>query len=307
MRTKDLTAAPFFVLCLLLAPSASATIADDCALADRYYALAKKAQAEFRRDDQYEFLEKAVSACESHSSYLALGEVTASFTDNAKSQRSAEAFGRAYELANTTKQEATAIFRYAELLHHTNNSQQALRYVFVARDLDPDNEEIGILANQIAVTAERVTSEQIVRGLGSYSLKPLQLRVDTDGTRPGSGGAGSGGLPPSVNIPLNFEFGTTRLTSASQANVKVLADTLADKFSNQNILFIGHADVRGTAERNLSLSIGRAQAVRAQVIGLHPTLGEYIAIAGKGEAELLSLGTQESDHRVNRRLEIKIR
>lgn len=277
---------------------------NDCNLADRYTALAAKAKQEIRQPDEYAFLEKALALCESHATFLALGIVATEFANDTKTERAAQAYVRAYELANSSLQEAAALYQYAKLLHYTNNSQQALRYVYAARNLAPNDESIAMLAEDIAATTKVITKDEIVRGLGKFSLQPLNLKVDIDATGTSSG-AGARISDASVNIPLNFEFGTTSLTPESQANVKVLADTLAESFSKKNVLFVGHADVRGDSGHNLSLSLGRAQAIRQQVIALHPSLDQQIAIVGKGETEPLSNGDFESDHRINRRLEIK--
>lgn len=276
----------------------------DCKLAERYRMLAQKANQEVRQTDEYAFLEKAIAECENHTTYLALGNVAADFANDSKTERAAEAYVRAYELAQSNNEEAAALYQYAELLHHTNNSQLALRYAYAARNLVPNDQNVAALAAKIAATTQVITKEEIVRGLGKFSLQPLNLKVDIDAPGDASG-AGPKISDSSVNIPLNFEFNTTSLTPESIANVKVLADTLAESFSRKSVLFVGHADVRGEAEHNLSLSLGRAQVIRQQVIALHPSLEPQIAIVGKGESEPLSTGDLESDHRINRRLEVK--
>ena len=142
-----------------------------------------------------------------------------------------------------------------------------------------------------------------MRGFGELSLKPLALKVDTDA--PAESGAGKN-VPPrtSINIPLQFEFGTTTLTASSSRNISVLAETLSQQLGGQKVLFVGHADVRGSETYNLNLSLARAQAIRNRVLDLQPDLAGRISVAGKGETQPLSLGTEESDHQINRRLEI---
>jgi outer membrane protein OmpA-like peptidoglycan-associated protein len=90
-------------------------------------------------------------------------------------------------------------------------------------------------------------------------------------------------------------------------NVEVIAEALADNYPDKDFLFVGHADVRGATSYNMALSIGRAQAVQAEVIRLRPSLTDKISIVGKGESTPLSKGNTEADHSVNRRLEIVIR
>ncbi len=300
----------FVALCLIPGPASAAPQLSDCNLGARYDVLAQRAAENLDQRKQFELLEKSVTACENYSTYMNLGTAAASFANNKKTQRASEAYSRAYELAADSGEEAMAIFGYAKLLHHTNNDQQALRYAYAARNLDPKNVSITALAERIAENLTVITEEQIVRGFGRLALKPLQLKEDIGGpdgrTGGKTGGAGTRETLPSVNIPLNFEFGTTRLTAESAQNVQVLADTLAKHYANRNILFVGHADVRGTTDYNMSLSIGRAQAVQTQVMERSPFLREKISIVGKGESTPLSGGDTETDHSVNRRLEIVI-
>ena len=110
-----------------------------------------------------------------------------------------------------------------------------------------------------------------------------------------------------VNVPLTFEYGTTELDPQSRNNVDTLARTLATFETEQNFVFEGHADSRGDADYNRDLSLRRAVAVKSLVESLEPGLSGRIMVVGKGEDELKSLGDRESDHRANRRLEVKFR
>lgn len=293
------------LICLTLTFVASAEAAEqNCAIADQYTQLAQRAQEESRQQEALQLLEQSVAVCEQYQTYLSLGNVASAFANSKQSGRAAEAYVRAYELADSSADEAWAISRYAELLHNTNNSQQALKYIYIARNADPTNAEILALADKISIAAETISENEIVRGFGKLSLKPLHLKADLDGN---AGGAGAARVDrSSVNIPLNFEFNTVQLTAESQDNLQVVAATLADKFSTDSFLFVGHADTRGSQQHNQSLSVARANEVRRQVVALRQQLATKISIAGKGESEPLSQGNEESDHRVNRRLEIII-
>ena len=288
---------------LLIGMPAMASGNPDCALAERYLALAEKASNELNQTEAVDLLEKAVGICPSFEANMRLGEISADIPDNAYAERAAVALNDAYQLAATPEDQARAVARYAQLLHETNHSQKALKYAYTARNLDPGNAEILALANRIGEAAKEITSEEIVRGFGELSLKPLALKVDTDAAP--ESGAGSNAPPrASINIPLQFEFGTTTLTASSRRNISVLAETLAQQLGGQKVLFVGHADVRGSETYNLNLSLARAQAIRNRVLDLQPALAGQISVAGKGETQPLSLGTEESDHQINRRLEI---
>lgn len=301
--TKTSLSILILINALFPSPAYTNPIEQNCELGAQYEQLAERAENDLDPKKQLLLLEKAVQNCETYSAYIALGTTAAGFTNNTKSQRAAEAFARAYELADGVKEEAQAIFNYAQLLYYTNNSQQALRYAYAARNLQPNNPEIATLAERVARSTVAITEDQIVRGFGSLALKPLRLKEEVTGSKTNSGGAA---IRPSVNIPLNFQFGTTDLTPESAANVEVLAKTLNRHYASNKILLVGHADSRGSTDYNMALSINRAQQIQRAVIAQQPTLETQINIAGKGESALLSNGETESDHRVNRRLEVII-
>lgn len=278
----------------------AATAAEDCALGARYFELAEQAGRELRSRDRYEFLERAVAVCNRFAYWQALGEAAAGMGDEALNQRAAEAFVEAHELATDEASRARVIADYAELLFNANQRQQALTYIYRARNLDPANEDIARRAQRFAEAAERITEDDVVRGLSDMRLKPLKLREEV-AAAPTGGGSGS------INIPIHFEFGSTELVPASQRNVAVLAQTLAERFPDGRIVLVGHADVRGGASQNMALSIARANTIHDLVVEQEPTLRGRVDVEGRGESEPLSLGTTERDHQVNRRLEVRVR
>ncbi len=279
----------------------------DCALAGRYYSLAQQAERDLRREDQYQFLERAVDACNRYDYWQALGDVAATFGEREKNERAAEAYIAAHDVAADVRERAQSIARYAELLFNTNYRQQALTYIYAAQNLDPDDETVAALAARIAAAAERITEDDVVRGLSEMRLKPLKLRIDPDEPTGGGSATAVATTRAVLNIPLHFEFNSTRLEPASARNVEILAQTLATQFPDRSFTFVGHADLRGTKASNLRLSTQRAEAIYALVIAIQPALRTRIETLGMGESEPLSSGATEQDHRVNRRLEVKAR
>ncbi len=316
-------------LSILLTPVVGWAVEEDCAMGARYYQLSSAARDDFRQQDAYEFLERAVAACPTYYYWQELAEIATEFGEPARTERAAEAFVAAYEMATNEKDRARSIARYAEMLYHSSDPQRALTYIVEARNLDPNTQWIAQLSDEITTRAANVTEEDIKRGLGDMAFKPLKLqrsvpRVDTAT----GGGAGSRSaattvedaavaqaaavseseeIAPtrSINIPLNFVSGSTQLDPSTRSNVNVLASTLADDdFSGQNFLLVGHADNVGEEDVNLRLSERRAVAIYEAITSLQPTLTDRIQTAGRGEEQLLSLGLSDADHRVNRRVEV---
>jgi outer membrane protein OmpA-like peptidoglycan-associated protein len=176
-----------------------------------------------------------------------------------------------------------------------------------------------------------VTSADIKRGLGNMAFKPLKLQHSLETAETGSGGSGTTPAttdsrvdasverrvdPPvnqsvdqrAINIPMNFEFNSTRLDQSTAKNIDVLASTLAEvDFAGKQFVFVGHADQRGSAEANMVLSTQRALAIYEAVVALQPSLAGRISTQGRGAEQPLSLGTTDADYRVNRRLEVILR
>ncbi|MEQ8859226.1 MAG: OmpA family protein [Pseudomonadales bacterium] len=294
-------------LWLALSAAAGAATDEDCERGARYFELSERAAADYRLEDRYQFLDRAVAACADYRYWQTLGEVATEFGESDRNQRAADAFVSAYELAETPQQQARSIGRYAELLFHSNQRQRALRYAYEARNLDPESAWIAALAEQVSAAAEQMTEEDVLRGLSDMALKPLKLRtVAVD-----SPGAGARGSAPAdartINIPLTFEYDSTRLEAGSESNVDVLARTLASRYPDSEILFVGHSDTRGSSDYNMRLSLERARAVYQAVVEDEPTLRERISVVGRGEAEPLSNGSRQLDHRANRRLQVIVR
>lgn len=313
----------WLIAALTVMPLAGWSAEQDCALSARYYQLADTAKTEYREQDAYEFLTRAAGACPKYQYVQEMAELATEFGDPELTQRAAEGFGDALDLASNDTERARSIARYAELLFHGNDPQNAMSYIIEARNLDPNSVWIADLSDEITTRASNVTPEDIKRGLGDMAFKPLRLRRsvrdDDLALIGGSGGAGGGAeqtsQPPpadadqaarkSINIALNFQANSTALDAATRNNLRVLADTLVqDEFTGKQFLLVGHADVRGDAHANLVLSTERATAIFVAIQALQPGLASRIETMGRGEEQPLSTGMSEADHRINRRLEV---
>lgn len=103
---------------------------------------------------------------------------------------------------------------------------------------------------------------------------------------------------------LYFATNKTYILPESEAALSDLATFLLDNPS-VSIMITGHTDAIGSDEANMRLSIGRAQAVRSNLIQ-RGVDGERIAFQGKGESEPIADNDTEEGRAQNRRVEFEI-
>jgi outer membrane protein OmpA-like peptidoglycan-associated protein len=177
--------------------------------------------------------------------------------------------------------------------------------------LTPDDPDVLALTRTIQAQIDNPTREDIVRGLRDSWYRPLVVASVSGLSGSAAVSAPPAAAPPggpSVNIPINFITGSTRVDEETRSNIIVLAQALADsEFHGHRFLFIGHADVRGDSIRNLDLSRQRAEALSQAVIMLEPSLDGRIDVTGKGAADPIDPANHERAWRANRRLQVVLR
>lgn len=113
-----------------------------------------------------------------------------------------------------------------------------------------------------------------------------------------SGEAGGGGTsakpasvaakPASASVMITFETESSTLTADSKRILNNLAIALnSEQLARFRFNIEGHADSRGTSERNLTLSQERAQAVRAYLVSRLQVDPARLIALGKGDTEQL--------------------
>lgn len=107
---------------------------------------------------------------------------------------------------------------------------------------------------------------------------------------------------PIVLQDLTFAHDSAALTGVS---LEIIADAYAtiQDYPEHRIVLHAHSSAPGTAKYNLQLSAKRGAAVQSALIQLGLDLSR-ITVEAYGEQNLLSHGNTETDHRVNRRVEI---
>ncbi len=116
------------------------------------------------------------------------------------------------------------------------------------------------------------------------------------------------GVAPKVKFnSITFKFDSTELTAQGQQQVIELSEVLVKSLQGgKQAMLIGHTDKKGDAAYNMSLSKRRAEAVKNVLIENNPDLRNALQTRGKGEEELRYLGNDETDHQLNRRVEMQL-
>jgi len=111
--------------------------------------------------------------------------------------------------------------------------------------------------------------------------------------------------PQAKSYTVNFVSGSDQLTAESTSVLNELKAELARRPAPE-IVVIGHTDSVGTSQANDALSLLRAEAVRALLVG-QGVPAASIEVAGRGEREpLVPVGDEVAEPR-NRRVEINVR
>jgi outer membrane protein OmpA-like peptidoglycan-associated protein len=112
------------------------------------------------------------------------------------------------------------------------------------------------------------------------------------------------GIAVTFESGLLYPYDSADLLPAGRDNLRNLAASLS-QYPETEVLIVGHTDLRGGAAYNQSLSERRASAA-ANVLASFGVPRARIQTAGRGLTEPVTMGTGESDHQLNRRVEVAI-
>ena len=91
----------------------------------------------------------------------------------------------------------------------------------------------------------------------------------------------------SVSLSINFDYNSADIGAKSYQQLKELADALdSPKLKSSKLLIAGHTDAKGSYSYNLGLSDRRADAVKAFLLTVHPTLADRVETVGCGSSLL---------------------
>ncbi len=329
---------PALLILLLASAGLAAPLANAASCPPQAEDLFRRAQAadtQDRLEDARSLYTQAAEVCDKYEYWMALGDLW--FNDflgdsaddvNEQGKPALDAYTRALQAARRDGNKAGGAKAARSLVNfgiRAGDPINANEFLILAGQLEPDHpdlpplqEEVDYLRAELS-TDELETSLSTTRGIGAASDilakagdacsfwseelcnpsgAPAQEPTDEPVVEKPQGRA--------ISIPINFEVNSTETTPATASNIVNLATVLARQAGDKQILFIGHADARGAAGHNMTLSRQRAAAVRDQVAALQPSLEGRISAEGRGELEPVDVGTTERAYANNRRLEIII-
>ena len=112
-------------------------------------------------------------------------------------------------------------------------------------------------------------------------------------------------VPRAIPVPITFDYAKTSFTGVGKEAAQELLSAIKEQRPDR-IKLVGHTDVRGSAETNMSLSSARAEAVAAFL--RENGIDASVETVGKGANEPIRLNdtsglTQEDMYALNRRVE----
>ena len=112
-------------------------------------------------------------------------------------------------------------------------------------------------------------------------------------------------IPRAIPVPITFDYAKTSLTGIGKEAAQELVSAIKEQRPSR-IMLVGHTDVRGAAETNMTLSNARAEAVAAFL--RENGIEAAVETIGKGANEPIRLNdtsglTQEDIYALNRRVE----
>lgn len=111
-------------------------------------------------------------------------------------------------------------------------------------------------------------------------------------------------VPRALDLDIQFQFNSDQLTNDGKDVLDQLGAALkSDKLAGAKAVVLeGHADAKGSASYNQSLSYKRAQAARNYLSGRHGIPSEKLKAVGKGSSEPADPNNPEDE--VNRRVRV---
>jgi OmpA-OmpF porin, OOP family len=142
--------------------------------------------------------------------------------------------------------------------------------------------------NASAQTAQTLQGDQITESALIDALTPPPEPVVTRGINPNAASKVAP-KPAAAALLITFETNATALTPQAKRELAVVGQALnTHKLADFTFIIEGHADPRGSPQRNMVLSQGRADAVREYLVQNQNVREDRLKAVGKGDREPLN-------------------
>lgn len=166
---------------------------------------------------------------------------------------------------------------------------------------------IGLAVSLIATaaSAQQVTVASLLDALAPEKAGPVVRSLSAATTR---GIAIEGQLPqemdlPEVDLTVNFEFDSARLTTDAMLILRALGTALKHPtLANYQFQIAGHTSAEGSEPYNLDLSQKRTRSVVDHLTAFYGIAPDRLIAVGYGESQLLYPDIPDSD--LNRRVTV---
>jgi OOP family OmpA-OmpF porin len=174
---------------------------------------------------------------------------------------------------------------------------------------------LGIISNNpVARAQSNPDANQIIQSLtpptiGTRGIRPIGGPPPSNGV-PSNGAESSANsaatqAPPSVNLTVEFQTGSARLTPQAQETLDQLGKALTSAaLSSYRFRIEGHTDTVGEPKANMSLSEQRAAAVASYLETKFAVVPQRLETVGKGDTEPLVPTPAQTPEPRNRRVQI---
>jgi outer membrane protein OmpA-like peptidoglycan-associated protein len=165
----------------------------------------------------------------------------------------------------------------------------------------------GVIGNQTGSTARGAIIGAVVGGTAGAVIghqmdqQAKELEVEIPGAIVERVGEG---IQVTFASGLLFDFDSDAIRPAAAENLRNLAASLA-RYSDTELLIVGHTDATGSDAYNEGLSSRRASAALRYLSGQGVVSGRMHA-SGRGEWEPLATNETEAGRQANRRIEVAI-
>ena len=193
----------------------------------------------------------------------------------------------AHELGSADEWRARALFRIGESYAGESDWVRAVRYL---RDAD-DLHDLPMIRQALRAALRKFRGQIVSRAAIADAL----------------GGKGVLVSDARIDLHINFEFDSARMTAGGRAQAEELGEALLLVEYDEGPaewLLVGHTDAQGALSYNRGLSVRRAESVRAYLVDEFGFDPRDITVEGRGEDQLLDEETTEAAHAVNRRVEV---